>query len=85
MARPEYSAYYLNKEGSEKVLDVAEGFSKLTDWLEAITPKSRYQELIKTHLEIACMFARKALAEMPEHQHGYNPNQTELPLKGELS
>lgn len=71
MPRPEYGSYYLNKDGSEACLEIAEGFSKMTDYLETLVPAGRYMALAKTHLEIACMMASKAVAERPENQHGY--------------
>lgn len=66
--RPEFQVHLLNRAGVEKANDIAEGFSKLVDWLEKIVPAGRYQSLMKTNLEQACWFAKKGMASAPENQ-----------------
>lgn len=71
--REEFKVHMLNRDGLEKASDIAEGFSKLVDWLEQIVPPGRYQALMKTNLETACWFAKKGMASAPENQVSEEP------------
>lgn len=73
----EFSVHRLNPEGLKKAEQIAEGFDALlTNILKLATPanaqtvvtKSREVSLLRTKLEEACFFAKKAIANLPENQ-----------------
>lgn len=62
MNRPEFAVHMLNEDGKAKAQELAQQFSKLTDYIEAIGVQGRELSLAKTKLEEACFFAKKAMA-----------------------
>ena len=62
---PLFQVHLLNDDGINKAKAMAEGFSALADKLEAILGagvKTREFSLVKTKLEEAAFFAKKAMA-----------------------
>ena len=77
--RPEFQAHELNEEGFERARAIGEHFSLLLVKLEtecsgldakgeARSPDPRLMALVRTKLEEACFFAKKAMASMPSNQ-----------------
>jgi hypothetical protein len=65
---PEFAVYTLNNLGYEKALDIAAIFDDTLEKLAQYCPPSREFSIVKTHLETACFFAKKAMAVNPNNQ-----------------
>lgn len=59
---PQFSHRKLTAEGEAKAKQIAQGFSELFFLLGKVCPSGREAALAATHLEIACTFAKKAMA-----------------------
>ena len=69
MIDPAFQFHPLNEQGIRKAVRVAELFSELLAELNPIcSVGSREFALVRTKLEEACFFAKKALAVLPENQ-----------------
>lgn len=71
--RQEFQVHLLNDEGVEKAKELGEVFSDLLDKVETIvmqTPSQNGREmaLVKTKLQEASFFAKRALAVLPRNQ-----------------
>jgi len=67
--RPEFDVHILNPEGIEKARDIASCFSILLNDLEEHCGKDgREMALVRTHLQEAAFFAKRAMAMRPENQ-----------------
>lgn len=68
--RKEFQVHRLNEEGLKKADEVAEGFSSLLDLIEkkADGGDPRLLAIVRTELERACFYAKKALASVKENQ-----------------
>lgn len=76
--RPEFDVHLLNPEGIEKARNIASAFSTLLNDVEAYCGKDgREMALVRTHLQEAGFFAKRAMAMRPENQ--VNPPETEPP------
>jgi hypothetical protein len=53
----------LTPEGKEKAQQIAQSFDDLLTNLEKICPEGRHLALVRTNLETACFYAKKAMAE----------------------
>ena len=60
---PEFAVHVLSDDGLTKAADIASEFDALLDELKDILPEGRYLSIVKTKLEEACFFAKKAVAE----------------------
>lgn len=62
--RNEFGVHILNEEGIAKAKDMAWKFSELLYWLEqpGMCVEGRELSIVKTKLEEACFFAKKAMA-----------------------
>lgn len=67
---PEFQVHRLNEGGLKKAEDIAIGFDNLLNELKNHLPDGRELSLVKTHLEQACFFAKKAIAKQPANQLG---------------
>jgi hypothetical protein len=74
---PLFEVHMLNEEGKRKARGIAYAFDALLAVLEggidknpalALCPPSRELSIVKTKLEEACFFAKKAMANIPENQ-----------------
>ena len=74
--RAEFTVHRLNPDGMRKAVAIAESFSALLDELERDIPSSatnaRDMALVRTKLQEACFFAKRAMALHPAHHEG-NP------------
>lgn len=79
MPNEEFKVHILNVQGIEKAKKLAVAFDKLLDELiGADSPDGhtalasqfpcREMSLVRTHLEMASFFAKKAMARLPENQ-----------------
>lgn len=68
MVRAEFAVHMLNAGGKEKAVKLAELFSELLTSVEAIARAGRELALVKTHLQEACFFAKRAVADLKENQ-----------------
>lgn len=69
MIRPEFQVHKLNAEGLMQAADIAHEFTVFLNTLEAyIGTTSREAAIVRTKLEEACFFAKKAMASKPENQ-----------------
>lgn len=72
MVRPEFKYHELNESGQARVDRVAEVFSRALDDLEATVPScqdnARDMALVRTKLQEACFFAKRAVAIHPGFQ-----------------
>ena len=69
IVRPEFSVHMLNPGGIEKALTIARDFSILLDAVEAVCGKDgREMAVVRTKLQEAAFFAKRAMAMQPENQ-----------------
>lgn len=69
MFRKEFAVHMLNTEGKEKAQHIAANFDALLNALESLCGSDgREMAIVKTKLEEACFFAKKAMASNPENQ-----------------
>lgn len=67
--REEFDVHVLNHEGLRKARDIASCFSTLLNDLEEHCGKDgREMALVRTHLQQANFFAKRAMATRPENQ-----------------
>lgn len=67
--RNEFKVHLLNQEGVGKANKLAETFSSTLDQVEEISGKEgREAALVRTHLEMASYYAKRAMAQRPENQ-----------------
>jgi hypothetical protein len=67
--QPEFEVHILNEEGIKKARDLATLFDTLLEAVLLINPhSSREMSLVRTHLEIASFFAKKAMASQSVNQ-----------------
>lgn len=64
----EFEVHILNDEGIEKAKALAGDFDGLLCTLIALLPAGRELSIVKTKLEEACFFAKKAIASDPANQ-----------------
>ena len=72
---PMFEVHMLNETGKAKAKAIAESFHGLLIILNGglnqsapLCPPSRELSIVKTKLEEACFFAKKAMASLPENQ-----------------
>lgn len=63
-----FAFHKLNKEGQYKAQQIAAHFDRLLLGLPGNVPEGREFSIVKTKLEEACFFAKKAMAMQPENQ-----------------
>lgn len=63
-----FKTHLLNENGITKAREVGESFDGLLSKLTALCPEGRELALVKTKLEEACFFAKKAIARLPANQ-----------------
>jgi hypothetical protein len=63
----EFTVHMLNDEGKKNARAIAEAFDELLTKLEALCPVGRELALVRTKLEEASFFAKKAMASCPDH------------------
>lgn len=64
----EFEVHKLNDSGIEKATNIAELFDGVLNALSQILPAGRELSIVKTKLEEACFFAKKAMACDPTNQ-----------------
>ena len=73
---PTFQTHLLNEEGKKNAQNIGATFDKLlnelTD-LHGCSMNTREFALARTHLEIACFYAKKSMAQRPPMQEGYVP------------
>lgn len=65
---PEFAVHMLNGEGIAKARKLAEVFDTHLDEVSKLCPPGREFSIVKTKLEEACFFAKKAIAAHPSNQ-----------------
>lgn len=68
---PEFEVHMLNDIGKKKAGNIASSFDTLLKYLEdenVCTPLGREMAIVRTKLEEACFFAKKAMAKQPDNQ-----------------
>jgi hypothetical protein len=65
---PAFEVHMLNEIGKKKAVDIAMSFNALLITLTDYCPTGRELAIVKTKLEEACFFAKKAMASQPENQ-----------------
>ena len=69
MVDPLFRVHRLNGEGLHKAGEIAKSFNGLLEELRLLCPEStREFSIVKTKLEEACFFAKKAVANVAENQ-----------------
>jgi len=58
----EFQTHRLNEEGMEKAKMIAYIFDECLDSIESLCPSGRELAIVRTKLEEACFFAKKAMA-----------------------
>ncbi len=58
----EFSVHMLNPIGRQKAVEIAVAFDTCLEELEAVCPEGRELAIVRTKLEEACFFAKKAMA-----------------------
>ena len=67
--RSEFQAHLLNEQGIAKAKKIAQIFTTLLNEVEETSGKDgREMALVRTQLEQAAFFAKKAMAQRPENQ-----------------
>lgn len=67
--RSEFTVHMLNEEGKERATAIAVSLSECLDHLEGVCGKDgREMAIVRTKLEEACFFAKRAMAQRPENQ-----------------
>jgi len=67
--RAEFEVHMLNDIGKKKATLIAENFTRMLTGLEEICGKDgREIAIVRTKMEEACFFAKKAMAKLPENQ-----------------
>lgn len=61
----EFEVHMLTEEGKAKAKAIAETFDECLNKLVALCPPGRELALVRTKLEEACFFAKKAMANTP--------------------
>jgi len=64
----EFTFHKLTNEGMAQAKAIADLFDSLLDQLKHYCPEGREFSLVKTKLEEACFFAKKAMANVSENQ-----------------
>lgn len=65
----EFQVHLLNEKGIEKAIKLAQIFDTALSAIEDVNPSSsREMSIVRTHLEIASFFAKKAMANQSENQ-----------------
>jgi len=71
--REEFAVHLLNDQGKDKALRIAEIFSSALNQLEEICGKQgREMAIVRTHLQDAGFYAKRAMAIRPENQQAAN-------------
>lgn len=68
MANELFEVHMLNDDGKKKASNLADAFSNLLSIIEELCPEGRELSIVKTKLEEASFFAKKAMAKQPENQ-----------------
>lgn len=69
MIDPLFQFHKLNEQGQQNAICIAELFTRLLNDLQPLLPlQSRELSIVRTKLEEACFFAKKAVAVLPENQ-----------------
>lgn len=69
MTRTEFAVHMLNETGKENAGKIAATFETTLGALESFCgADGREMAIVRTKLEEACFFAKKAMASRPEHQ-----------------
>jgi hypothetical protein len=64
-----FQVHMLNDVGKEKAREIAQAFDQLLNEVEALcSPSGREIAIVRTKLEEACFFAKKAMASRPQNQ-----------------
>lgn len=63
-----FSVHMLNAQGKMKATQIAADFTTLLAQLEAVCPPGRELSIVRTHLQDACFYAKRAMAMKPENQ-----------------
>lgn len=70
--REEFTVHLLNDRGLERAAEIAEEYSAFLDRLEKIAgADGREAALVRTHLQIASYYSKRAIAVRRENQLGY--------------
>lgn len=64
----EFEVHLLNEQGINIAQSLAIRFDELLSWLETVLPEGREFSIVKTKLEEASFFAKKAMAVNKEFQ-----------------
>ena len=62
---PEFTVHLLNDDGISKAKQLATEFNNILEYLKTVCPQGREFSIVKTKLEEACFFAKKAVAGDP--------------------
>lgn len=65
---PLFEVHKLNENGLKLAAGIAEIFNNAKDQLSTYCPDGREWSIVKTKLEEACFFAKKAMANDPKNQ-----------------
>lgn len=68
MIDPSFQFHKLNDDGIKKAETIAESFTTLLNNLAPLCGSGRELAIVKTKLEEACFFAKKAMAVQQENQ-----------------
>ena len=63
----------LNEEGKKNAALIADSFDGMLLYLSKLCPSGREFSIVKTKMEEACFFAKKAMASLPDNQEAPVP------------
>lgn len=64
----EFRVHKLNEDGMKKAEDLATVFNTALSLALTACPEGRERSLVKTHMELACFYAKKSMAQQKENQ-----------------
>ena len=66
----EFQVHRLNEAGMKSAQDIAQAFDECLEKLLVLCPDGRALAIVRTKLEEAAFFAKKAMASLPGNQAG---------------
>jgi len=68
ISNPEFTVRRLNDSGLEQAEQIGKWYDELLNQVRNITPEGRELALVKTHLEQACFYTKRAMSKDPQNQ-----------------
>lgn len=70
----EFTFHLLNDQGKKKAMEIASAYDNTLNIIQSMCPPGRELSIVKTKLEEACFFTKKAMANDPANHSEVNPD-----------